>query len=131
MTAPLDAAGGLSRSEKQELLRRVLVERISRARTAPASFAQERLWFLDRMHQAGEIYNLRAAARVRGPLDQDALHRALGEIVRRHEALRTTFSEADGRPVQVIAPFTGVPLPVEDHAGAGQEEVRRLAAEES
>ncbi|HEU4561105.1 MAG TPA: amino acid adenylation domain-containing protein, partial [Longimicrobium sp.] len=52
--------------------------------------------------------------RLGGALDRAALERALGEIVRRHEALRTTFAELDGSPVQVIAPFGGFALPVED-----------------
>ena len=54
------------------------------------------------------LYNIPAALRLRGALDAAALERALGEIVRRHEALRTTFREVDGAPVQVIAPFDGL-----------------------
>jgi amino acid adenylation domain-containing protein len=113
MTVPPQSAE-LSRSQKQELLRRVLVERISQTRTEPASFAQERLWFLDRMQGAAGIYNLPEALRLSGALDVPALERALGEIVRRHEALRTTFAENEGVPVQVIAPFTGFALAVDD-----------------
>ncbi|HEX5872538.1 MAG TPA: condensation domain-containing protein, partial [Longimicrobium sp.] len=113
MTLPLESAGGLSRSEKAELLRKVLVEKISQTRTVPASFAQERLWFLERMHPAGGIYGLRMTLRLAGPVDHGALERALGEIVRRHEALRTTFAEVDGCPVQRIAPFEGFALPVD------------------
>src|SRR5215207_1821614 len=87
---------------------------------APLSFAQERLWFLDRMEPGNAFYNLPNAVRLRGALDVPALERALGEIVRRHEALRTTFAEADGSPVQVIAPFGGLALPVEDLSGLGE-----------
>ena len=133
MTVPLDSAAALSRSEKQELLRKILVERISRTRTEAASFAQERLWFLDRMQDAGALYNLPASLRLSGALDVRALERALGEIVRRHEALRTTFAELDGAPVQVIAPFGGFTLPVEAVPGADAEErealVRRAVAD--
>ncbi|HLL47283.1 MAG TPA: amino acid adenylation domain-containing protein, partial [Longimicrobiaceae bacterium] len=64
-----------------------------------------------------------------------ALERALGEIVRRHEALRTTFAEADGGPVQVIRPFTGFVLPVEDLAGLcearREAQVERRATQEA
>src|SRR5687767_9606255 len=74
---------------------------------APLSSAQERLWFLDRMEPGNTFYNLPNAVRMGGALDQAALERALGEIVQRHEALRTVFAEADGSPVQVIAPFGG------------------------
>ncbi len=79
----------------------------------PASFAQERLWFLDRLSPGTAAYNLPAALRLRGALDADALERALGALVRRHEALRTAFREVDGAPVQVVAPFGGFTLPVE------------------
>ncbi|MDB4951818.1 MAG: Malonyl CoA-acyl carrier protein transacylase [Gemmatimonadetes bacterium] len=80
----------------------------------PLSFAQERLWFLHRLQQGGTAYASPAAARLSGALDAAALERALGEVVRRHEALRTTFREVDGAPVQRIVPFAGFTLPVED-----------------
>ncbi|HEV7588712.1 MAG TPA: amino acid adenylation domain-containing protein [Longimicrobium sp.] len=80
----------------------------------PLSFAQERLWFLDRMEPGSALYNVPAALRLRGALDAHALERALGEIVRRHEALRTTFREEDDAPVQVVAPFDGFTLHLDD-----------------
>jgi amino acid adenylation domain-containing protein/non-ribosomal peptide synthase protein (TIGR01720 family) len=133
MTVPPQSAT-LSRAEKQEMLRKVLLERISRTRTAPASFAQERLWFLDRMQAAPGIYNVPQATRLTGALHVPALERALGEVVRRHDALRTTFQEQGGAPVQVIAPFAGFTLPLADLSGladAGREaEVLRRAREE-
>ncbi|MBV9111152.1 MAG: amino acid adenylation domain-containing protein, partial [Gemmatimonadetes bacterium] len=135
MTAPLEPAGALSRSEKQELLRTILVERISRTRTAPPSFAQERLWFLSRLQPLGAVYNLPEAIRLAGALDAAALERALGEVVRRHEALRTTFAEQDGAPVQVIAPFAGFALPAEDLSALDPDEresvVRERAADDA
>ncbi|HEX9936858.1 MAG TPA: amino acid adenylation domain-containing protein, partial [Longimicrobium sp.] len=76
----------------------------------PLSFAQERLWFLDRLRPGEISYNLPFALRLRGALDVAALERSLGEIVRRHDALRTVFRERDGSPVQVIAPFDGFRL---------------------
>ncbi|HWK89034.1 MAG TPA: condensation domain-containing protein, partial [Longimicrobium sp.] len=81
----------------------------------PLSFAQERLWFLDRF-DGGTSWNLPFALRLRGALDVDALERSLGEIVRRHEALRTVFRERDGTPRQMTAPFGGFRLPVTDLA---------------
>ncbi len=80
----------------------------------PLSFAQERLWFLDRMQPGTATYNMPAALRLAGTLDAPALERALGEVVRRHEALRTVFADGDGGPVQTIAPFGGFTLPAED-----------------
>ncbi|HYH80735.1 MAG TPA: condensation domain-containing protein, partial [Longimicrobium sp.] len=102
---------------------------------APLSFSQRRLWFLDRMEPGNAFYNLPNAVRLRGALDEAALERSLSEIVRRHEALRTVFAEADGSPVQVIAPFGGFALPVEDLSGLGEADreaaVRRRVGEEA
>ncbi|HLL45470.1 MAG TPA: condensation domain-containing protein, partial [Longimicrobiaceae bacterium] len=101
----------------------------------PLSFAQERLWFLDRMEPGRGVYNVFLGRRLRGALDAAALERALAAIVRRHDSLRTTFAEADGVPVQVIAPFTGFTLPVEDLSVPDPAEreaaVERRAAEEA
>ncbi|HEX8273711.1 MAG TPA: condensation domain-containing protein, partial [Longimicrobiaceae bacterium] len=80
------------------------------------------LWFLDRLQPGSAFYNVYSALRLGGALDVRALETALGEIVRRHEALRTVFRETDGSPVQVIRPFTGFALPVEDLSGLGEAE---------
>ncbi|HLL45317.1 MAG TPA: condensation domain-containing protein, partial [Longimicrobiaceae bacterium] len=87
---------------------------VERTGALPLSFAQERLWFLDRLDPGSTTYNIPMAWRLGGALDEAALERSLGEIVRRHEALRTTFEEVDGSPVQVLVPFGGFALPVED-----------------
>ncbi len=76
-----------------------------RDRALPLSFAQQRLWFLDRLdHSAGAAYHMPAAMRLAGPLDKAALKAALDRVVARHESLRTVFTETDGGPVQTIAP---------------------------
>ncbi|HEX9935985.1 MAG TPA: condensation domain-containing protein, partial [Longimicrobium sp.] len=107
---------------------------VDRGRPLPLSFAQERLWFIDRLEGGSAPYNIPAALRLTGALDVDALERALGEIVRRHEALRTVFAEVDGGAVQVIAPFAGFALPLDDlsglHETARESEVRRRARED-
>jgi amino acid adenylation domain-containing protein len=101
----------------------------------PLSFAQERLWFLDRLQQGGTAYNHLEALRLSGSLDAAALERALGEIVRRHDVLRTTFREVDGAPLQAVAPFAGFPVPVEDlsalDAAEREAEVRRRSESEA
>ncbi|HEU4561131.1 MAG TPA: amino acid adenylation domain-containing protein, partial [Longimicrobium sp.] len=107
---------------------------VERTGALPLSFAQERLWFIDRLEPGSAVYNIPVARRLEGALDRAALERSLGEIVRRHEALRTVFAEADGSPVQVIAPFGGFALPVEDLSGLGEADreaaARRRAGEE-
>ncbi|HEU4556995.1 MAG TPA: amino acid adenylation domain-containing protein, partial [Longimicrobium sp.] len=108
---------------------------VGRADALPLSFAQERLWFIDRLEPGNTAYNIPMALRLGGALDGVALERALGEIVRRHEALRTTFADRDGTPVQVIASFGGLALPVEDLSALSEadraEAVRRRAGEEA
>ncbi|HEX2269341.1 MAG TPA: amino acid adenylation domain-containing protein, partial [Pyrinomonadaceae bacterium] len=76
---------------------------VSRERPLPLSFAQQRLWFLDQLEPGNPLYNTPGALRLLGQLDITALERALSEIVRRHETLRTTFQSVDGNPVQIIS----------------------------
>ncbi len=69
------------------------------------SFGQQRLWLLHQLEPGSAAYNMPFAVRLRGPLDIEALDRALAEIFRRHEVLRTTFpSTPDGRPTLAVAP---------------------------
>ncbi|MFL6253445.1 MAG: condensation domain-containing protein [Pyrinomonadaceae bacterium] len=93
----------------------------------PLSFAQERLWFLDRLDPGATVYNITTAVRVRGPLDLAALTQSLDEIVRRHEILRTTFDVFDGQPAQVVASALRVELPLIDLSGMGEAERERAA----
>ncbi|MGH8773585.1 MAG: condensation domain-containing protein, partial [Burkholderiales bacterium] len=81
---------------------RLAITRADRSGPAPASFAQGRLWFLDQLEPNGSVYNLPAAVEIKGSLNVGALAAGLGEIVRRHEALRTSFASVDNEPVQVI-----------------------------
>src|SRR5436189_6142455 len=78
----------------------------------PASFAQQRLWFLDQFEGGGAVYNVPVATRLRGPLDLDALERAIDVLVERHESLRTVFTLVDGVPHQVIRPPSPVSVAV-------------------
>ncbi|MBD2005419.1 MULTISPECIES: non-ribosomal peptide synthetase [Cyanophyceae] len=87
---------------------------ISRDRNLSLSFAQQRLWFLDQLVPNNAFYNVPAAVRLVGSLNLAALEEAFNEIVRRHEALRTTFVTVEGQPVQAIASTLTVPLPVID-----------------
>ncbi|HSF43080.1 MAG TPA: amino acid adenylation domain-containing protein, partial [Thermoanaerobaculia bacterium] len=97
------------------------------------SFAQQRLWFIQRLDPAGTAYNIPGAVRLVGSLDVPAFAQSLGEIVRRHEVLRTAFPEADGRPFQAVSPWTPPALPVLDltalPVSAKDGEVERLALE--
>jgi amino acid adenylation domain-containing protein len=130
-----ELAGRVEEMRRAELPVLPAVVPVERTRPLPLSFAQERLWFIDRLDPGSAVYNIPGAWRLAGALDVDALERALGEIVRRHEALRTAFAEVDGSPVQVIAPFTGFTLPVEDLSGLGEADreaaLRQRAGEDA
>ncbi len=101
----------------------------------PLSFAQQRLWFLDRLDPGTPAHNMPFPLRLRGTLDVGVLRRALAGIVRRHEALRTVFAEVEGSPVQVVLPPAPVRLPVVELSALPPEEreagVLRLAGEEA
>ncbi|WP_030344683.1 non-ribosomal peptide synthase/polyketide synthase [Streptomyces sp. NRRL S-1022] len=101
-------AGGAAPAARQG------IPRADRDRPLPLSFAQQRLWFLDRLRPGDPRYNSAVAVRLTGALDREALAEALTTVVARHEALRTTFEETDGRPVQRVHPAGPVPLPVRD-----------------
>src|SRR4029079_10890420 len=97
------------------------------------SFAQQRLWFLDRLEPDNPFYNLYVAFRLTGALNVAAPERSLNEVVRRHEALRTTIIEVNGQPVQHIAPSLHLELPVLDLSEVPQKKIEkrnRMRAEE-
>ena len=100
----------------------------------PLSFAQQRLWFLDQLVPENIAYNVADALRLRGGLNVAALEQSINEIMRRHEAVRTTFPEVDGNPIQVITPFRHLDLPLIDLSSLSDEDreaqaVRLAAAE--
>ena len=78
------------------------------------SFAQQRLWFIDKLEAGNPFYNISVAVTLRGDLDVGALERTLTAMMQRHEVLRTHFAEVDGEPVQVIEPSVPMYLPVTD-----------------
>ncbi|HEX6292475.1 MAG TPA: MupA/Atu3671 family FMN-dependent luciferase-like monooxygenase [Herpetosiphonaceae bacterium] len=91
--------------------------------TAPLSFSQQRLWFLDKLAPGSSAYTIPIALRLTGPLDTAALQRALDAIVARHEILRTTFHDTDEQPVQVVAPSQSLPLALIDLSHESQPEM--------
>ncbi|HYU30924.1 MAG TPA: amino acid adenylation domain-containing protein [Thermoanaerobaculia bacterium] len=101
----------------------------------PLSFAQQRLWVLDQLEPGSAAYNIPLAVRLSGDLPEGLLERVFSEIVRRHEALRTTFAAQDGRPVQVIGAAAPLEIPVTDlrplPAAARDARARELAREEA
>jgi amino acid adenylation domain-containing protein len=101
----------------------------------PASPAQRRLWFLEQLDPGSPLYNVSAALRISGALDVAAFERALVEVVRRHESLRTTFREVEGEPMQLVHPELSVRLELKElralEAGEREHQWRRLAQEDA
>ena len=97
--------------EEAEAARPALVP-MPRPDRLPLSFAQQRLWFLEQFHGPSIAYNLPFAWRLDGELDAAALTAALGDVVARHESLRTVFTIDGGEPYQHIIPAGEAAVPV-------------------
>ena len=98
---------------------------------APLSYSQQRLWFLDKLEPGNPFYNVAGSVRLTGRLDVEALERSLSEVVRRHEALRTVFTDESGQPRQLVAPHVTLKIESIDLARLAEDEreaeARRLA----
>ncbi len=140
----MSQSAALSREKVDLLIRKLATAQAAIPRRGeqqeppPLSFAQQRLWFLDQLLDGSPAYNIAGGIRLTGALDRDALERGLGEIVRRHEALRTTFATAAGNgsaPVQVIAAAAGLEMPWVDLSAMAEQqraaEVERRALAEA
>jgi amino acid adenylation domain-containing protein len=108
---------------------------VPRGAALPLSFSQQRLWILDQLEEGTSSYNISYALRISGPLDARVLEASLGEVVRRHESLRTVFYAVEGEPRQVIMPAERPPLPLVDLSAldgeARSREALALAAREA
>jgi non-ribosomal peptide synthetase component F len=94
--------------------------------TAPLSFSQEQLWFLDQFEPGVTAYIRPWVLRLRGPLEVPALEKSLAEIIRRHEALRTIFLSSEGQPYQRILPASPFNLHITDLRDEEDPDVRAL-----
>ena len=115
------SVGELGPRLREERKGRAQLVRQERPERLPLSYAQQRLWFIDRLEGTSTEYNVPQAVRLRGELDLGALEKAINRIVERHESLRTHFEEEGGEPVQVIEPELRIEVPVEDLSGLGEQ----------
>ncbi|MDB9304385.1 amino acid adenylation domain-containing protein, partial [Nodularia spumigena CS-591/12] len=103
----------ISTSQKRQLLAKLLQQKAAKQHF-PLSFAQKRLWFLDKLQPGLSVYNIPAALRLTGNLDVTRLEQSLQSIVVRHEILRTSFTVINDEPVQNIAANLKLTLPLID-----------------
>ncbi|MER7482180.1 amino acid adenylation domain-containing protein [Streptomyces sp. NPDC126510] len=106
----------------------VAIPVVPRDSLLPMSFGQQRLWFLDDFNEGGTEYHSAVGLHLAGPLDPAALRAAIGDLVARHEALRTTFDVVDGRGVQIVHPVLGPEWRAEE--AASEQRLRELTQEE-
>ena len=121
---------------KEESRASLVVQSIPRRASrefAPLSFAQQRLWFLNRLDPESFVYNEARAVRLTGVLDVTALEKSLNYLIARHEVLRTVIVLDEGSPVQRVTDDRNIELPVIDlrgrHATEREAESRRLINE--
>src|SRR5206468_12897586 len=107
---------------------------VSRDQDLPLSFAQQRLFFLDKLEPDNALYNVPLLLRLKGELQGPALEKALNRLVARHESLRTSFVMTNDGPIQLIAPALELSLESRDLTSLPESEreteTRRLALEE-
>src|SRR5271155_1288732 len=80
----------------------------------PTTIAQQSFFYLDQLVKGNPAWNIAVRFRIRGRLDVAILERALNEVVRRHEVLRSTFSLVDGEPMQFVHSTAAITLPMDD-----------------
>src|SRR5580658_1419811 len=102
-----ECAGAGGRTARPPLTRAAV-----RPERLPLSYAQQRLWFLEQFHGPGPAFNVPFRWRLHGPVDTGALAAALGDVIGRHEALRTVFAADGGQPAQHVIPAEEADVPL-------------------
>ena len=121
-------------AQKRALLEQLLRAKSRRPKLFPLSFAQQRLWFLDKLQPNSAAYNVPTVVRLSGAIDLEPFHKALDLVVERHESLRTTFEGNEDSPAQRINPPSSVRMQVIDLAhfppAEQKTEADRIVSEE-
>ncbi|HEX7334471.1 MAG TPA: amino acid adenylation domain-containing protein [Pyrinomonadaceae bacterium] len=121
-------AATISQLQREEnRLVRPPLKPVIRSGAAPLSFAQQRLWFIERFLSKHTLYLIPVALRLKGRLQLPAFEQSFQEVIRRHEVLRTRIEELDGQPAQVIEEQVSLPVRIVDLSGLNPDEQLRLA----
>ena len=108
MSKGIDKLENLTAEQKKQLLQKLKAKK--NIHLFPLSYAQQRMWFLNRLTPGSPVYNLPFILKIHGKLDHGAFERALKTIIRRHEILRTTFKEIKGEVRQVVGPVSAIQI---------------------
>lgn len=103
-----------SRQTKNSVNELLSLKKAPRDQPLCLSFSQERLWFLYQLEPQNISYNIPICVRLKGKIRVDLFEASLTEIIRRHESLRPTFDDIDGRPIQLISPASHIKIHIED-----------------
>ncbi|MFX0575930.1 amino acid adenylation domain-containing protein [Nocardia nepalensis] len=101
-----------ARAESQADTGRVALTAQPRPQRIPLSYAQQRMWFLNRLEPDSAAYSIPIVLRLSGQLDLDALRAAIEDVLNRHEVLRTVYPYAEGEPSQVVLPAAEAIAPI-------------------
>ncbi|MEO1429998.1 MAG: amino acid adenylation domain-containing protein [Cyanobacteria bacterium J06633_8] len=99
-----DSLENLTPEQKRQLLAKLLQEKANQPQNFPLSFAQKRLWFLDKLQPESFAYNIPAALHLTGELNFICLEQSLNKIIQRHEILRSSFTIEKDEPIQQVYP---------------------------
>ncbi|MCA1575864.1 MAG: amino acid adenylation domain-containing protein [Acidobacteria bacterium] len=105
------------------------IEPVVREGELPLSYSQQRMWFYEHLAGGSASFHIPLGVRLRGELNQTAIEQTFGEIIRRHESLRTIFPAVDDRPIQVIQEPTRFDLPVVDLGLLSETQKEEVAAQ--
>ncbi|BAZ25556.1 amino acid adenylation domain-containing protein [Kalymmatonema gypsitolerans NIES-4073] len=122
-------------NQSTEILEQQTIPQLAARQSAPLSFTQQRIWFLEQIEPNSAAYLMPLAQRLLGELNVSVLQQSLNAIVAHHEVLRTHFIAEDGEPVQVISSPRSVELKIidltQEQASNQQEQVQRLLKHEA
>lgn len=125
-----DTVGGLARAARPVAVDRPPLEPVRRPEQIPLSFPQTRLWFINRIDPQAPTYNMAGAVRLPAGLDFAALETAVGDLLDRHESLRTRFPSVAGEPIQDIVDAAEAQAPIQ-RIETGQESLHDAVTAES
>ncbi|MFF3570806.1 amino acid adenylation domain-containing protein [Nocardia jiangxiensis] len=117
-----------ARAESHADTGRVALTAQQRPRRIPLSYAQQRMWFLNRLEPDSAAYSIPITLRLSGRLDLDALRAAIEDVLNRHEVLRTVYPYSEGEPSQVVLPVAAAISPITVVSIAESELAESLSA---